>query len=346
MQCFTYLGAFSCLGLYLFTGPNIELGIFFSIVASIGYAGALVFYNAFLPEIATPERMDKISARGFSMGYIGSVILLIVNLGMITYYDSLGFSSTSSATRFSFLMVGVWWMAFAQIAFFHLKDYPIKGKKSPFVLLTKGVRELKSVLKEVRKYSNMPKYLLAFLFYSVGVQTVMLLAPLFGESVLRLSGEKLIMTILLLQIVAILGSYIFANIAKRRGNKAALLIMIVIWVGICVAAYYIQTELQFFVMAGCVGVVMGGIQAISRSTYAKLIPQEAEDTASYFSLYDVTEKVSIVVGTFSFGLIEQITGDMRNSAMALSFFFLAGLFILLYTKMPHHKGRLIIQKDL
>src|SRR5690606_24894092 len=165
MQFFTYVGALSCLGLYLFTGPNIELGISFSIMASIGYAGALVFYNAFLPEIATPERMDKISAKGFSMGYIGSVILLIVNLVMITYYDALGFNSSSSATRVSFLMVGVWWMAFAQIAFFHLKDYPIKEKKSPSVLLTKGVKELKSVLKEVRKYANMPKYLRAFLFY-------------------------------------------------------------------------------------------------------------------------------------------------------------------------------------
>ncbi len=345
MQCFTYLGAISCLGLYLFTGPNIELGISFSVMASIGYAGALVFYNAFLPEIATPERMDKISAKGFSMGYIGSVILLIISLVMITYYDALGFNSTSSATRFSFLMVGVWWMAFAQIAFVYLKDFPIKEKKSPSVLLTKGIKELKSVLKEVRKYANMPKYLLAFLFYSVGVQTVMLLAPLFGEAVIRLTGEKLIMTVLLLQLVAILGSYVFAYIARRWGNKLALLVMIVIWIGICVAAYLIQNELQFFIMAGFVGIVMGGIQAISRSTYAKLIPQETEDTASYFSLYDVTEKISIVVGTFSFGLVEHITGDMRNSAIALSFFFLVGLAILAATKMPHHKGRLIIQKE-
>lgn len=345
MQLFTYLGALSCLGLYFFTGANLGWGLTFSILASVGYAGALVFYNAFLPEIATPERMDKISAKGFSMGYIGSVILLIISLLMITYYDSLGFGSTSSATKFSFLLVGIWWAAFAQIAFAYLKDFPIKEKKSPSVLLTKGIKELRSVLKEVRKYSTMPKYLLAFLLYSVGVQTVMLLAPLFGESVIRLSGEKLIMTILLLQLVAIFGAYLFAYVARKWGNKLSLIIMIVIWIGICIVAYNVRTELQFFVMAGFVGIVMGGIQSISRSTYAKLIPQDTDDTASYFSLYDVTEKISIVVGTFSFGLIEQITGNMRNSAIGLSFFFLAGLAILLFTKMPHHKGRLIVQEE-
>lgn len=343
MQFFTYVGAISCLGLYFFTGKNIVLGLSFSVLASIGYAGALVFYNAFLPEISTPEKMDKVSAKGFSMGYIGSVILLIISLVMITFYEDIGFSTKSEATRFSFLMVGVWWIAFAQIAFFHLKDYPLHEKKKISVWLTKGIKELKKVLKEVRRYTTLPKYLLAFLFYSVGVQTVMLLAPLFGESVIRLSGEKLITTVLLLQLVAILGSYLFAYISKIWGNKISLLSMIVIWIGICVAAYNLQTETQFFIMAAFVGVVMGGIQAISRSTYAKLIPQDTEDTASYFSLYDVSEKVSIVVGTFSFGLIEQLTNNMRYSALALSFFFLVGLIILTFTKMPHHKGRLLIK---
>ena len=344
MQVFTYMGAFSCLGLYFFTGPNIGLGLLFSVLASIGYAGALVFYNAFLPEISTPDKMDKISAKGFSMGYIGSVILLILSLVMITYSEELGFSSKSSATRFSFLMVGVWWMAFAQIAFFYLKDHPFNEKKAVSELLTKGIRELRSVLKEVRKYPVMPKYLLAFLFYSVGVQTIMLLAPLFGESVIRLSGEKLIITVLLLQLVAIAGSYLFAFISSKRSNKTALIIMVVIWIGICGAAYNLQTEAQFFIMAGFVGLVMGGIQAISRSTYSKMIPQDTEDTASYFSLYDVTEKVAIVVGTFSYGLVEQITGDMRFSALSLSFFFIVGLVILALTKMPNQQEKAIVNK--
>lgn len=343
MQIFTYLGAFSCLGLFFFTGPNIVLGLSFSVLASIGYAGSLVFYNAFLPEIATVDKMDKISAKGFSMGYIGSVVLLLVNLVMITYSESFGFPSKSAATQFSFLTVGVWWMAFAQIAFFHLKDHPFSEKKPVPELLSKGLRELKSVLRAVRGYKTLPKFLLAFLFYSVGVQTIMLLAPLFGESVIRLSGEKLILTVLILQIVAIFGSYFFAFIAAKWGNKLSILIMIVVWIGICIAAYNLQTEMQFFIMAGFVGIVMGGIQAISRSTYSKMIPQGTEDTASYFSLYDVTEKVAIVVGTFSYGLIEQLTKDMRYSALSLSLFFLVGLIILTFTKMPHHKGALIVE---
>lgn len=334
MQFFTYVGAASCIALYFFTGPNVTHGILFSIMASIGYAGALVFYNAYLPEIATRDRMDNISARGFSMGYLGSVILLIVNLLMIAQYEAFGFADKGTATRFSFLIVGVWWVLFAQIAFYYLKDYPLREKKVLGELLTKGARELRNVLRTVRGHSATPRYLLAFLFYSMGVQTVMLLAPLFGEAVIRLSGEKLIMTVLLLQLVGIGGSYLFAYVSTRWGNKLAIMIMLVIWIGICLAAYNLQTEMQFFIMAGFVGIVMGGIQAISRSTYSKMIPHDTEDTASYFSLYDVTEKVSIVIGTFSFGLIEQLTGNMRNSAVALIFFFAVGMAILSFTRLP------------
>ena len=332
MKFFTYLGGLSCIGLYFFTGGNIEQGIMFSVLASVGYAGALVFYNAFLPEIVTPDRADRVSARGFSMGYLGSVILLIINLLMITYYESLGFESKSSASRFAFLLVGFWWIGFSQIAFYFLEDSPKKQKMGSAVLL-KGFLELQIVLKELKRKVNTTRFLAAFFFYSMGVQTVILLAPLFGESVIGLSGDKLIMTVLLLQMVAILGSFLFAFVAGKWGNKASIMIMLIIWIGICVGAYNLQTEAQFFIMAGFVGLVLGGIQSISRSTYSKLIPEASKDTASYFSLYEVSEKVAIVIGTFSYGFIEQFTGTMRNSALSMVLFFGVGLLILLFTRL-------------
>lgn len=336
MKFFTYLGGLSCIGLYFFTGGNIEQGIMCSVLASVGYAGALVFYNAFLPEIVSPDRADRVSARGFSMGYIGSVILLVVNLLMITYHDNIGFDGKSSASRFAFLLVGLWWIGFAQIAFYYLKDHP-KGKKIHLGLLLKGVHELKKVFLEIRKKASTPKFLASFFFYSMGVQTVILLAPLFGESVIGLSGEKLIMTVLLLQMVAILGSYLFAFVAGKWGNKLSIMIMLVVWMGICVGAYNLQTEAQFFVMAGFLGLVLGGIQSISRSTYSKLIPEASVDTASYFSLYEVAEKVAIVIGTFSYGFIEQFTEDMRYSALSMVFFFGLGLLILMFTRLATNK---------
>lgn len=335
MKFFTFLGSFSCLGLYFFTGENIELGILFSVLASIGYAGALVFYNAFLPEIVTIDRMDKVSARGFSMGYIGSVILLLISLLMIQSFEGMGFES-STAPRVSFLLVGLWWIGFSQIAFYYLRE-PSKNQKIDSGLLLKGFYELRKVFKTIRKRGHMPKFLLSFFFYSMGVQTLILLAPLFGESVIELSKEKLILTVLLLQLVAIIGSYLFAFVAEKGGNKVAILIMLVIWMGICIGAYHLQTENQFFIMAAFLGVVLGGIQSISRSTYSKLIPTESDDSASYFSLYEVAEKLAIVIGTFSFGFILQLTEEMRYSALGMVLFFATGFLVLLFTRLPKGK---------
>jgi MFS transporter, UMF1 family len=338
MQFFTYLGSLSCIGLYFFRGDNLVYGITCAVLASIGYAGALVFYNSFLPQITTTDNMDRVSAKGFSMGYLGSVILLVVNLVIINQYERFGFSGAGEATRFAFLMVGVWWMGFAQIAFYFLRDHPLQQETRGNILL-KGFQELKLVLNKVRKAQSMPRYLLSFFFYSMGVQTVILLAPLFGESVIGLPAEKLILTVLLLQIVAIGGSMLFAGVARRNGNKAALAIMLFIWIAICTGAFFLRSELQFFIMAGFVGLVLGGTQAISRSTWSKLIPVDSPDTASYFSLYDVSEKAAIVLGTMAYGFIEQLTGDMRNSSLAMIAFFALGLLALARTHLPYIRER-------
>jgi UMF1 family MFS transporter len=328
MKLFTYTGAFSCISLYFFTGKNIEWGIACAIIASIGYAGSLVFYNGFLPEITDASNADSVSAKGFSWGYTGSVVLLVLNLMIISYFDVFGFSDKSSATRFSFLLVGIWWMGFAQIAFRYLQDKPTDRKIDKYIVV-KGFYELTKVLKNIRAQVQTARFLAAFFFYSMGVQTVILLAPLFGESVIGLPAEKLIITVLLLQLIAIGGSLLFAFLSKRKGNVFAIATMLVVWISVCIAAYFLKTEIQFFIMAGFLGLVLGGTQAISRSTYSKLIPTNAKDTATYFSLYDVSEKIAIVLGTLSYGFIEQVTGSMRNSALIMTVFFAAGLIAVL-----------------
>lgn len=342
MKIFAYLGSLACVGLFFFNGDNLEYGVICSILASIGYAGSIVFYNAFLPEIASDEEYDFLSARGFALGYIGSVILLLLNLSMIEFPDFFGLKDGGQAARWSFLITGIWWTGFAQISFKHLPDNPYhkKVKKS---LLWKGYKEIKRIFKIVRGSSVMNRFLAAFFFYSMGVQTVMYLAASFGDKELGLPGEKLIITILIIQIVAIGGSYLFAYISKLFGNKASLVIMVFIWVLICGAAYYVVNEYQFYALAFVVGMVMGGIQSLSRSTYSKLIPDDTTQHASYFSFYDVTEKLAIVLGTFSYGIIEQLTGSMRNSSLVLGLFFIVGLSFLLLVRIPKQDFQPLIE---
>lgn len=333
MKFFAYLGSLSCIALFFFDGKNLEWGICFSVLASVGYAGSIVFYNAYLPEITTPDKYDFLSAKGFALGYIGSVILLVVNLLMIQFPSWFMLSDDGMAARLSFLITGVWWAGFSQIPFRFLPKNPF-GKDIKKEFLLKGYQEIRKVWKEVKQIKVMYRFLASFFFYSMGVQTVMYLAATFGDKELGLPGDQLIMTILIIQIVAIAGSYFFAFISKKYGNKRSLVIMVLVWVGICGGAYYVYTVYEFFVLAFVVGLVMGGIQSLSRSTFSKLIPRSTTDHASYFSFYDVTEKLAIVLGTFSYGFIEQITGSMRNSALSLGIFFLVGLGFLLLVTIP------------
>ena len=333
MKFFAYLGSLSCIALFFFDGHNLEWGICFSVLASVGYAGSIVFYNAYLPEISTPDRYDLLSAKGFALGYIGSVLLLVLNLLMIQFPSWFMLSDDGMAARFSFLITGIWWAGFSQIPFRVLPHNPY-GKDIKKEILLKGYQEIKKVWMEVKQIKVMYRFLASFFFYSMGVQTVMYLAATFGDKELGLPGDQLIMTILIIQIVAIAGSYFFAFISKKYGNKLSLVIMVLIWVGICAGAYYVYTVYEFFALAFVVGLVMGGIQSLSRSTFSKLIPRNTTDHASYFSFYDVTEKLAIVLGTFSYGFIEQITGSMRNSALSLGIFFLVGLGFLLLVTIP------------
>ena len=332
LRLFMYLGSFSCMALYFFDGDNVEFGIVCSVVASIGFTGSLVFYNAFLPEIASARDFDRISARGYTFGYIGSVILLIICLILIQMFDSFGFKDSKSATKFTFLLVGVWWIIFSQITLYFLPQN-VKKIKVNFEILSHGIRELFKVWNYIKNVRNLRLYLFSYFFYSMGVQTIMLVASYFGSKELNLDQDKLIFTILIIQIIAIFGAYFFAYISKIKGNKFSLVVMNIAWIFICLAAYFTTNENQFYFLAAAVGILMGGIQSLSRSTFSKLIPSEINDNASFFNFYAISYNISVVVGTFSYGYIEQITGSMRSSILALMTFFIIGLFILFFTRI-------------
>lgn len=338
LQFFCYLGSASCASLFFFDGSNIYFGLGMSVLASIGFWGSLVFYNAFLPEIAKPEEQDALSAKGFSLGYIGAALLLIINLIMVMKPEMFGFTDSGQASRVSFLLVGIWWAGFAQITFRRLPNNPNKRKpKQRFIIL--GYKELGKVVHQLKGEKGLRRFLYSFFFYSMGVQTVILLASAFGDQELAMDSSKLILTILIIQFVAIGGSFMFAKISEKYGNIQAIKICIIIWALICLAAFTLSkadpmAEYKFYAIAAIVGMVLGGIQTISRSTYSKLIPK-TKSHASFFSFYDVTEKIAIVLGTISYGWLIQITGSMKMSVLALMIFFIIGF--LLITRVGRSK---------
>ncbi|SDD88798.1 MFS transporter, UMF1 family [Dyadobacter soli] len=334
MQFFCYTGAVSCMLLYFFTKETLISGVFLFGLSLIGWSGSIVFYDSYLPEIATEDRFDKYSARGFSLGYLGSVLLLLFNLSMILAPQFYGITQKSLPARISFFTVGLWWILFAQIPFYYLPSGNADKEKSGNWIFH-GFRELRKVYGRLREQPYLAKFLSAFFIYTMGLRTVMYVATIFGATELKLPSQSLIITVLLIQLVGIAGSYTFAWLSGKIGNIYALMIGVAIWIGICTGAYYTTEAMEFYMIACTVGMVMGGIQSLSRSTYSKLIPENVTDTASYFSFYDVTEKLAIVIGTFIYGTVEQLTGSMRNSILALLIIFVIGL-MLLY-RIPSRK---------
>lgn len=334
MQFFCYTGAVSCMLLYFFTKETMISGVFLFGLSLIGWSGSIVFYDSYLPEIATEDRFDKYSARGFSLGYLGSVLLLLFNLSMILAPQFYGITQKSLPARISFFTVGLWWILFAQIPFYYLPSGKADKEKNGNWIFH-GFKELRKVYGRLREQPYLAKFLSAFFIYTMGLRTVMYVATIFGATELKLPSQSLIITVLLIQLVGIAGSYTFAWLSGKIGNIYALMIGVAIWIGICTGAYYTTEAMEFYVIACTVGMVMGGIQSLSRSTYSKLIPENVTDTASYFSFYDVTEKLAIVIGTFIYGTVEQMTGSMRNSILALLVIFVIGL-MLLY-RIPSRK---------
>ncbi|WP_101915765.1 MFS transporter, partial [Tenacibaculum finnmarkense] len=309
MKFFCWMGGLSVIALYFFKGVDtVWIGILFTILASIGFWASWVFYNAYLPEVALPEQQDKASAKGFMYGYVGSVILLIINLILIQKPDLFGIT-TGMASRISFVMVGLWWIGFAQITFKKLPD-DIYNKQPDNDYIWKGYRELKIVYKELLNYPTLKRFLISFFFLSIGVQTIILMAAIFGSSELNLPTFNMILTILLVQIIAIFGAYIFSRISGKFGNITALKITIIIWMLVCLFAFSLDKTqenvgIYFYGLGGLLGLVQGAIQTLTRSTYSKLLP-DTQDHATYFSFYDVTEKIAIVLGTSVYGTLYAI----------------------------------------
>ena len=328
MKFFTILGSLACMSMFFFKGPDqLWIGTTAFILASIGFAGSLVFYNAYLPEIATEDKYDQVSAKGFAYGYVGSVILLIVILAMIQKPGWFGMAeSTTLPARLGFLLVGFWWLGFAQISFRRLP----KDSKGEFVsgILGKGFQEIKSVFGKLQAKKNVKLFLISFFFYFAGVQTVIYVATIFAQIELKFEASELIVVVLLLQLVAIIGAYLFAYLSKIKGNKFSLLAMLFIWISICLAAYFVESKTTFYVIAALVGMVMGGIQSLSRSTYSKMVDDNDGDLTSWFSFYDVIYKASLVAGTFLFALVDFFTQNLRYSVLVLIVFFLIGILIL------------------
>jgi UMF1 family MFS transporter len=333
LQFFTLLGGFACMGLAAFVDPaDWWLGILFFMLGIIGFAGGLVFYNSYLPIITTSDQYDRVSAKGFAYGYIGSVILLIGNLALIQYPNILGLADGAAASRASFIIVGLWWIGFG---FYSFQGLP-RDRRTPINLNTiySGYKEIIDVSGRALQRPILLIFLLAFFFYSAGVQTVLFLASTFGEKELGLSASELILLILILQILATVGAYFFAYFSKMFGNKISLIVMVCLWIGICLGGYFLTEKLTFYGIACCVGFVMGGIQSQSRSTYSKLLKKGEKNVSSYFSFYDLVEKVSIVMGTFTFAILDQWSGGMRNGLLLMSLYFFIALVFLIRIRLP------------
>ncbi|HUH35826.1 MAG TPA: MFS transporter [Moheibacter sp.] len=335
LKFFSYLGAGSCVLLFFFTEDRIGLGLLLNVLAGIGYWGSLVFYNAYLPEIASEDKMDKVSAGGYIIGYLGSVLLLVICLVMI---QTIGQSNEALFTRISFVLVGVWWFGFSQITFKHL-PVNVYNKKIPKKIIQKSFEELIFVAKELYSYVSLRIFLAAFFFFSLGMQTIFLMAALYGQSEIGLSTDKLILTILLIQLEAIFGAWVFSLLSGKIGNRNTLMIGVFIWIFVCALGFMIDknhpsVENQFYIMAALVGLVMGGIQPLARSTYAKLLPK-TEDHTTYFSFYDVYEKVALCLGLFIFGLIIEMTDGMKASTLAMGASFMISFVILCF--LPNKK---------
>ncbi|AZI27044.1 MFS transporter [Pedobacter sp. G11] len=337
MKFFTYMGGLSCMALCFFKLDTLQISILFFVLAAMGYIGGVLFSNSYLPEIATEEHQDRVSAQGFSYGYVGSVVLQLICFLFVLKPEWFGIVDASFPPRLSFLLVGLWWIAFSQIPFAVLPDGTPQTGKVKTNIIKDGFSELTKVWKQLKLIKKLKGFLLSFFFYSMGVQTIMLAAAGFAEKTLKLGTAKLIAVILIIQLVAIPGALLMSFLAKKWGNVNVLIMVVLIWIGCCIYGYNITNEYQFYSLAAIVGLIMGGIQSLSRSTYSKYLPANTPDSTSFFSFYDVTEKLAIVIGLFSFAYIEDLTGNIRYSIIALASFFIVGLVFLALLKKIERK---------
>lgn len=331
LKLFCYIGSISCMSLYFFSLDTVFLSLVSYLLALIGFWGSLVFYNSYLPDIAHKEQQDKISAKGFSLGYVGSVILLLICLAMVMSVDN--DAERLQMMKYSFLLVGIWWIGFSQYTYYYLPNNKNENKLHKNVVFN-GFKELQKVWQQIKQLKSLRRYLGAFFVYSMAVQTIMIIAAYFGEKEVQWGSDSkrtigLIVSILLIQLVAVLGAWLTSKLVAHYGNIFVLIVLNFSWILICTYAYFVVTPNDFYIAAVFVGLVMGGIQSLSRSTYSKFIPEDSKDTTSFFSFYDVAEKIGIVIGMFTYGYIADVTGKIQNAILFLILFFIIGLLLLL-----------------
>ena len=340
LKFFCFLGSLSVMLLFFFKGEStLWVALIFTVFANIGFWGSLVFYNAYLPEISFPHQQDMVSAKGFIYGYAGSLLLLIFSLILIQKPDLFGITDPTFPPRLTFVLVGFWWFGFAQITYKRLPNNTF-DKIPDRDYIWKGFMELKIVLKSLSQLKRLKYFLISFFFLSIGVQTIILMAGIFGSEELGLPTFNLILTIIIIQIVAIIGAFIFSRMSNKIGNIKTLKITLIIWGTVCFIAFILDKslpniDLYFYILALLLGLVLGATQTLTRSTYSKLLP-DTHDHAIYFSFYDVTEKIAIVIGMFIFGSLLALTGSMQNSVLALSVFFLVAFLSLSSVKKTKH----------
>ena len=330
---FAYMGAFATMGLYFLNGDNYLLGGSLFLLANLSFGAAMVFYNAFLPDISSPDDRDRVSSQGWAFGYLGGGLLLAANLALFLQADRFGLSA-SHAVRISLASAGIWWAIFTIIPLLALRTRESQRSLQPGErYVTVGFKQLGHTLRTVPQYPQTLLFLVAYLLYNDGIQTVIALSSQFGAQELGLEESSLISLILMVQFVAFGGALLFGYLARWMGAKRAILLSLVVWTATVVYAYgFLQNARQFFVMGAIIAVVLGGSQALSRSLFSQMIPAGQE--SEYFSLYEVSERGTSWLGPLIFGLALQFTSSYRIAILSVAIFFIAGLVLLPLVDVP------------
>lgn len=329
---FAYLGAGATFALYAVHGTSYLPGGILFLAANVSFGASVVFYNAFLPDLASPDRRDAVSSYGWAFGYLGGGLLLALNLALFSQAAALGLS-VGHAVRINLASAGAWWALFTLIPLLTLRNrQPARQLRPGDHYLTVGFRQLRRTLSRVRLYPQTVLFLAAYLLYNDGIQTVIALASQFGQEELGLPISTLTSVILMVQFVAFFGALAFNRVAEVLGTKRAIMVSLVIWTGTVTYAYgWLRTGGQFFALGAVIAIVLGGSQALSRALYSLMIPKGQE--AEYFSLYEVSERGTSWLGPLLFGLALQFTGSYRIAILSLSVFFLLGLVLLAFVNV-------------
>ena len=338
LMLFCYTGSLFTLLLFFCGSGDVWRTIVFFIIAQIGFVGGNVFYDAFLPQISSNDTIDWISGKGFAYGYIGGGIQFALSLLLITCHDFFGLSY-HLAVRAALAMAGLWWAGFSVITFIKLKEAPSNARlpeayrsmPQPLAYLKIGIVRTITTARKVRKFKHLLIFLIAFMIYNDGIQTVISMATIYGKDELKFPDRVLMATLLIIQFIAFFGALIFSKIAEITSAKKALMITLLMWSFVCVYAYLMTEAREFFILGIIVGLAMGGSQALSRSLYGSMIPAEA--SAEFYGFYSVFSKFSAIWGPAIFGIIKQVSGSSRNSIVSLIVFFIVGLIMLMFVNI-------------